>query len=131
MTTTHKQRDHERARERVEELRSQIRHHDRLYYVVHEPEIDDTEYDRLFRELIGLERELNQHFERGTITRDRLRDVLKKIAQARMSLRLTHLETHLLTPSILTRHQLAAYNRLRGYTGGAEMDHDKHSQQAN
>ena len=57
MTTTHKQRDHERARERVEELRSQIRHHDRLYYVVHEPEIDDTEYDRLFRELIGLEKD--------------------------------------------------------------------------
>ena len=85
---------------------------------------------RFGRELIGLERELNRHFERGTITRDRLRDVLKKIAQARMSLRLTHLETHLLTPSILTRHQLAAYNRLRGYTGGAEMDHGKHSQQA-
>ncbi|MEE8435486.1 MAG: hypothetical protein V3S64_11920 [bacterium] len=83
---------------------------------------------RLGRKLIDLERKLNRHFERGTITRDLLRGLLEKIAQVRKSLRLTHLETHLHTPPILTRHQLAAYNRLRGYTGGAEMDHGKHSQ---
>ena len=37
----------EKARERVEELRAQIRHHDRLYYVDSAPEIDDRAYDRL------------------------------------------------------------------------------------
>lgn len=85
---------------------------------------------RYGRKLIDLERELNIHFDRGTITRDLLRGLLKKIAQVRMSLRLTHLETHLDTPPILTRHQLMAYNRLRGYTGGTPMDHRKHSQQS-
>jgi len=40
---------------RIEELREQIRHHDRLYYVENRPEISDTEYDRLVRELRALE----------------------------------------------------------------------------
>ena len=37
-------------------LRNEIRRHDNLYYVKDKPEISDTEYDRLFRELIELER---------------------------------------------------------------------------
>jgi len=36
-------------------LKSQIRHHDYLYYVKDHPEISDGEYDRLFRELVQLE----------------------------------------------------------------------------
>ena len=48
-------RDLERARERVDELRSQVRHHDHRYYVLDSPEIGDSEYDRLFRELVELE----------------------------------------------------------------------------
>jgi DNA ligase (NAD+) len=43
------------AKERVEELRRQIRHHDHLYYVEDSPEISDDAYDRLFRELRQLE----------------------------------------------------------------------------
>jgi DNA ligase (NAD+) len=41
--------------QRVEELRSIIRHHDYKYYVETTPEISDQEYDRLFRELLDLE----------------------------------------------------------------------------
>ena len=37
-------------------LKEQIRHHDFLYYVKDRPEISDGEYDRLFRELVELER---------------------------------------------------------------------------
>ncbi|MCB1036252.1 MAG: NAD-dependent DNA ligase LigA, partial [Acidobacteria bacterium] len=44
-----------KARSRVEELRRQIRHHDYLYYVRDAPEIEDADYDRLFRELEVLE----------------------------------------------------------------------------
>ncbi|HSV27721.1 MAG TPA: NAD-dependent DNA ligase LigA, partial [Sedimentisphaerales bacterium] len=40
---------------RIEDLRSDIRRHDHLYYVLNKPEITDTEYDRLFAELKQLE----------------------------------------------------------------------------
>ncbi len=42
--------------ERLQELRSQISHHDRLYYEQAKPEISDREYDSLYRELVDLER---------------------------------------------------------------------------
>ena len=40
---------------KYEELVSEIRKHDRLYYVEDAPEISDREYDQLYRELIDLE----------------------------------------------------------------------------
>jgi DNA ligase (NAD+) len=43
------------AAKRAEELRSQIAHHDRLYYQQDDPEISDTEYDDLLRELRQIE----------------------------------------------------------------------------
>ena len=46
-----------RAAWRIEELRDEIRRHDRLYYVEANPEVSDLEYDRLFSELRELERE--------------------------------------------------------------------------
>jgi DNA ligase (NAD+) len=42
-------------RERSEGLRKTLERHNRLYYVEDNPEIDDAEYDRLFRELLALE----------------------------------------------------------------------------
>ena len=45
----------EEARRRAESLRTSIRRHDHLYYVLAEPEITDAEYDRLLRELKQLE----------------------------------------------------------------------------
>jgi DNA ligase (NAD+) len=45
------------ASERIEELRNSIRYHEHRYYVLDAPEITDTEYDRLFRQLQELERE--------------------------------------------------------------------------
>ncbi|MCB8932217.1 MAG: NAD-dependent DNA ligase LigA [Fimbriimonadaceae bacterium] len=41
--------------ERARELREQIERHNYLYYVLDAPEIGDTEYDRLFRELVAIE----------------------------------------------------------------------------
>ena len=49
------QRDLEQARLDVEELRTQIRYHDHRYYVLNQPEIGDSEYDRAFRALVDLE----------------------------------------------------------------------------
>lgn len=47
--------DRNQAAKRIEELRREIRRHDRLYYVEARPEISDREYDRLFEELKRLE----------------------------------------------------------------------------
>ena len=43
------------ARARHEELAERIRHHDHRYYVLDDPVIEDSEYDRLLRELETLE----------------------------------------------------------------------------
>lgn len=65
--------------------------------------------------LIDLERQLEAHFRSGSITDAILKDSLNQIAETREALRYTHLSTHLKTPAILTKHQIALYNQLRGY----------------
>ena len=49
--------DREKASERIAKLRTEIRHHDYLYYVKDNPEISDEAYDKLYRELVRLEEE--------------------------------------------------------------------------
>jgi len=44
-------------KKQIEDLKKEIRRHDRLYYVLDAPEISDREYDLLLRELIDLEKE--------------------------------------------------------------------------
>lgn len=65
--------------------------------------------------LIALERELDRSVSARTITEASLADMLERIAQSRKRLRYIHLSTHLKTPEILSRKQIARYNRLRGY----------------
>ncbi len=47
--------DSPEIKERMDALRAEIRRHDELYFRRAEPEISDAEYDRLKRELTGLE----------------------------------------------------------------------------
>jgi DNA ligase (NAD+) len=47
--------DRLRAKARVDELRAELRRHDRLYFVDGKPELADAEYDALARELAALE----------------------------------------------------------------------------
>jgi len=49
--------DHESARRRHVELGEELHRHNHQYYVLDQPTITDAEYDRLFRELLGLEKE--------------------------------------------------------------------------
>ena len=49
-----------KAKERIEQLRAEINHHNHLYYVLDSPEISDAEYDELMRELKQLEEEYPQ-----------------------------------------------------------------------
>ena len=41
----------EKVRKQVEQLRETLRRHERLYYVLDQPEITDAEYDALMRQL--------------------------------------------------------------------------------
>jgi DNA ligase (NAD+) len=43
------------TRQRITELREQLRHHNYRYHVLDDPEVSDAEYDSLMRELIALE----------------------------------------------------------------------------
>jgi len=47
--------DLEKARERIEQLKADINHHNYRYHVLDNPEVSDAEYDRLVRELKQLE----------------------------------------------------------------------------
>src|SRR5262245_39730574 len=47
--------DRTEAEKNIEELREEIRRHDRLYYQDAEPIISDREYDRLYKALVDLE----------------------------------------------------------------------------
>src|SRR5579864_7722985 len=49
--------DKSQARREIERLRDEISRHDYLYYVVAQPEISDTEYDKLYRQLQDLEKQ--------------------------------------------------------------------------
>ncbi len=42
--------------EKIEDLREKLRHHEHLYYVLDSPEISDTQYDAMMRELDVLEK---------------------------------------------------------------------------
>ena len=48
-------KDETRAAKQMEQLRNEIRRHDRLYYEEAAPIIGDREYDRLYKELVDLE----------------------------------------------------------------------------
>lgn len=47
----------EEANKKIEQLTEIINYHNKLYYTDDNPEIEDYEYDKLFRELENLERE--------------------------------------------------------------------------
>jgi len=68
------------------------------------------------KRLMDLERALEDHFRKATITDALLRTSLAAISEARMELRYIHLATHLKTPGILSPHQIRQYNTLRGYS---------------
>lgn len=74
--------------------------------------------------LIAAEAALGAAFADGLPERDRLRELVDAAAATRAELRFIHLSSHLATPRLLGREQIARYNRLRGYGDDASEDHD-------
>jgi Spy/CpxP family protein refolding chaperone len=70
----------------------------------------------LGRQLVELERDLNQSFKTQAIDAPSLRAKLEKIAAITAELRYVHLWAHLATPALLTAEQITLYNNLRGYS---------------
>lgn len=52
--------DYPQVQQRCEQLRHQLAYHNQRYYVLDDPEIPDSEYDRLYRELQALEAQYPQ-----------------------------------------------------------------------
>ena len=76
---------------------------------------------------------LEQSFREGSVGEETLRAQTAALGQIEGELRAKHLEYHLRTRPLLTDAQLAAYRRLRGYTGengpaghGASGPHQQH-----
>jgi DNA ligase (NAD+) len=61
--------DKAEARQRIDELRSEIERHNRLYYLDAAPEIADREYDRMLQSLEELEREFPEFGSSSSPTR--------------------------------------------------------------
>jgi Spy/CpxP family protein refolding chaperone len=76
--------------------------------------------------LIEQERSLNAEFSGKTITPASLEAETQQIGATRARLRAAHLKYHLSTVAILTPGQIAKYNELRGYPGGAAPQQRHH-----
>lgn len=71
---------------------------------------------------IEKEQELEQAFASQTISREQLKQLLGAIADLEAQIRFVHLDAHLAQTSLLSKKQISAYVRLRGYHG----DHSSH-----
>ncbi|HUP19191.1 MAG TPA: periplasmic heavy metal sensor [Gemmatimonadota bacterium] len=75
--------------------------------------------------IVAREADLDGAFAEGTIDAAELDALVAEIAELQGRLRSTHLMAHLETRAALSPHQVAMYDRLRGYGGGA--DHADHA----
>lgn len=70
---------------------------------------------RIGERIVAKERELDQLFAAGKISQRSLSDTVTEIARLQGELRNVHLQAHLAVRPILTAHQIARYDSLRGY----------------
>ena len=76
--------------------------------------------------IIFAERELDNLFLGGKVSKDQLKEKLNEIGQYRAQLRFVHLKTHLKQKKILSNHQVKNYDMLRGYSGDMSK-HQNHN----
>jgi Spy/CpxP family protein refolding chaperone len=71
------------------------------------------------RQIVEAERTLDRAFANGAIEPATLRSQVHAIATLQGELRAVHLEAHIAQHALLTPEQIAQYDVLRGYRGGA------------
>ncbi|MFH1791669.1 MAG: NAD-dependent DNA ligase LigA [Candidatus Omnitrophota bacterium] len=71
------------AKKRIDELKSLINRHNRLYYVENNPSVSDTEYDTLYNELAALEKEYPEFVTPDSPTQKVGSDVSERFATVR------------------------------------------------
>lgn len=80
----------------------------------------------LGKQLVEAERALDQSFAHGRATEEEVARHTRAIGVLQGALRDAHLQTHLKQAALLTREQIAAYQRLRGYTGAQVQPQHQH-----
>ena len=102
---------------RAAELRAQLNHHAYLYYVLDRPEIDDAEYDALYRELQTLEEECPELRTPDSPTQRVGAAPLERFEQVR------HLEAMLSLANARSEEELLAWDqRNRRFLEGKGLD---------
>lgn len=76
----------------------------------------------LGKQLIDIEKKMNDKFEEDSITDEYLKEKINSSAKIYGELRYVHLKTHLLMVDILSKEQVKKYNSLRGYASGNPCD---------
>ncbi|MBT3369326.1 MAG: hypothetical protein HOA08_21010 [Rhodospirillaceae bacterium] len=84
-----------------------------------------AEARRLGRIILGKEASLDALFADGRADGDEVRELTVAIGRLHGELRAVHLTAHLHVRPLLSRHQIATYDRLRGYASG-QTGHSKH-----
>ncbi len=74
------------------------------------------------KRLISQELQLERRFQSDPPSAGDLTTMLTAIERTRTKLRFIHLATHLKTPLILSKQQVATYNKLRGYTANSPCE---------
>lgn len=83
------------------------------------------EAQRLGREIVDREKQLDGLFAQGTISQESLDAVVGEIAALQGELRVAHLRAHLEMVATLTEDQIARYEKHRGYHGAPDHPHGR------
>ncbi|HZG15424.1 MAG TPA: hypothetical protein VE710_10415 [Candidatus Bathyarchaeia archaeon] len=67
------------------------------------------------KQIIALEKQLDDAFRSKTITESQLHSLTQQIAEADGRYRYVHLQAHLVMKKVMTEKQIARYDQLRGY----------------
>jgi len=94
------------------ELKLTNEQHEQIQTIFEEMRSESIE---LGKQIIDIEREMDDAFENGKMTEQELQEKVSKSAELYGKLRLTHLKSHLSMMEILTSKQVEQYDELRGY----------------